>query len=74
MKGYQSKQGSLAMLEMGVDKEVYSLCLGQMSLPKALTASKLMGMVELSLSSEMRKAEWRKRPWFLGEKKGRVSG
>jgi hypothetical protein len=73
MKGYQSKQGSLATLETGVD-EVYSLCLGQMSLPKALTASKLMGMVELSLSSEMRKAEWRKRPWFLGEKKGRVSG
>jgi hypothetical protein len=57
MKGYQSKQGSLAMLEMGVDKEVYSLCLGQMSLPKALTASKLMGMVEPSLSSEMHKAE-----------------
>jgi hypothetical protein len=56
MKGYQFKQGSLATLETGVDG-VYSLCLGQMSLPKALTASKLMGMVELSLSSEMHKAE-----------------
>ena len=57
MKGYQSKQGFLATLETGVDEEVYSLCLGQMSLLKALTALKLMGMVEPSLSSEMHKAE-----------------